>query len=204
VFAIHLAIFLTAAYVLATVGGHQGRRRHWAPLFIGGFFAAVVGWNVVFLGVAEQGITGVFARLLPEPGSGSVADSRFPGTVPHAYQEKEALYNAYLEQVREQERRGWQVRKGWAEPPRAGESAVFLVEVLDPAGRPISEAEVSGEFLRTSNSAYDFDFRMMPTGGGRYRLETELPLPGRWDLVLQVRLGEALHEVRAHTTAGAP
>jgi nitrogen fixation protein FixH len=202
VFAIHLAVFLTAAYVLGMVSGVAGNRRHWAPLLIVGFFIVVIASNVVFLGVAERGITGVFAELLPAPRDGTVANSRFPGTVSHDFQEKEALYNAYLAQVREQQARGWQVQKGWAQPPQVGEPAVFLVEVRDRDGRPISNAEVSGEFLRVSNSAFDFPFHMEATGGGRYRYETRMPLPGIWQLVLHVRRGEALHEVRAHTSIG--
>ena len=64
--------------------------------------------------MAERGITGLFARLLPEPQGSVVVDSRFPGTVWHDYQEKEALYNAYLRQVEAQRARGSRVRQGWA------------------------------------------------------------------------------------------
>ncbi|MCB1798963.1 MAG: nitrogen fixation protein FixH, partial [Gammaproteobacteria bacterium] len=99
IFAIHLAIYLTVAYALGMVGGSVGRQWHWAPALIVGFFVVVIATNVVFLGVAEQGITGVFARLLPEPRGAEVADSRFPGTVSHDFQKKEALYNDYLQQV---------------------------------------------------------------------------------------------------------
>jgi nitrogen fixation protein FixH len=200
VFAIHLAIFLTVAYVLGMFGAQVGRRWHWAPAAIVGFFTVVVVINIVFLGVAEQGITGLFARMLPEPRGSEVVDSRFPGTVSHDYQEKEALYNAYLRQVEAQRARGWQVRKGWQSKPTAGQPATFIVAVTTREGAPVSGADIDGSFLRTSNSRDDFDFVMDEVAPGEYRAQLTMPLQGLWQLVLQIRRGDDLHEVRADTS----
>lgn len=204
VFAIHLALYLIVAYILGIIGHRQAETGskgwHWAPALIIIFFAFVVGMNVVFLGVAEQGISGVFAELLPKPRSTDVADSRFPGTVARDFQKKEALYNAYLEQVKEQQQRGWQVQKGWQDQPVVDRPAVFLVRVMDASGEPVAGADVRGQFLRTSNSAYDMDFVMTETAPGEYRLETRLTQPGLWRLVLMIRKGEALHEIQAITS----
>ena len=203
VFAIHLAIFLTLAYGLGVIGGRVGRGWHWAPVALIGFFSVVVVTNVVFLGVAERGMTGLFARLLPEPRVGDVVDSQFPGTVSHDYQEKEALYNRYLEQVEQQELRGWSVRKGWLLPPVMGEPATFIVAVADRDGKPISGAAVDGRFLRTSNSRNDLVFAMDEVKDGEYRTILELPLQGRWALVLEIRRDDDRHEVRASTTVAS-
>ena len=202
VFAIHLAIYLILAYILGIVGQRReaGNGWHWAPALLVLFFAFIVGMNVVFLGVAEQGISGIFAELLPQPRSADVADSRFPGTVARDFQKKEALYNAYLEQVKEQHQRGWQVQKGWLAQPVVGQPAVFLVRVTDAGGEPVSGAHVTGQFLRTSNSNYDMDFAMTETSPGEYRLETRLTQPGLWQLVLMIRRGEDLHEIQAITS----
>lgn len=207
VVAIHLALYLIVAYMLAIAGGREveGKKGwHWAPALIIAFFALVVGMNVVFLGVAQKGITGIFAHMLPKPDAGEVADSRFPGTVSHDYQMKEAQYNAYLEQVEEQRQRGWDVHKGWEAQPMVDQPAVFLVTVQDAAGEPVTGAKVSGRFLRVSNSAFDQAFEMTEVSPGRYRLETLLPLPGLWQLVLEVRKGDALHEIRAITSVQGP
>jgi nitrogen fixation protein FixH len=182
------------------VGGARGGGWHWAPVLLVTFFGVVIATNVVFLGLAERGISGIFGELLPEPQTGRVADSRFPGTVAYDFQEKEHLYNAYLEQVEEQHARGWQVKKGWRERPVVGEPAEFLVQVSDADGRALDDLEVSGQFLRTSNSADDFEFRLQPRGGGFYSLETRMPLPGLWRLLLFVRQGEAVHEIQAITS----
>ncbi len=200
IFAVHLAIYLTVAYALGMIGSRVGKGFHWAPALIVTFFVGVVALNIVFVTVAEKGITGIFAELLPEPQGGRVADSEFPGVVSHDYQEKEAQYNAYLAQVEAQKRRGWQVKKGWRHKPRVGQPEDFIVTVHDREGRPVTGAEVHGRFLRTSNSRDDFDFRLAEVGGGEYRARIAMPLAGLWRLVLEVRKGEAKHEIRALTS----
>lgn len=202
IFAIHLAIFLTVAYALGMVGANVGRRWHWAPALIVAFFVVVVATNVVFLGVAEKGITGLFARLLPKPQGSEVVDSRFPGTVSHDFQEKEALYNEYLRQVERQQARGWEVRKGWLHKPVVGEPATFVVQVSDRDGAALTGAQVEGRFLRSSNARNDFDFSMAEIAPGEYRVQLEMPLHGLWQLVLHIRRGDDLHEVRADTSVG--
>jgi len=203
VFAIHLAIFLTVAYALGMVGSRVGRGWHWAPALIVGFFVVVVATNVVFLGVAEQGITGLFAEMLPKPRGSQVVDSRFPGTVSHDYQKKESLYNDYLRQVEIQQGRGWQVQKGWLYRPVAGQPATFVVVVNDKAGAAVAGATVSGRFLRTSSSRDDFEFVMNEVAPGDYRATLTMPLHGLWQLVLQIRRGDDLHEIRADTSVGS-
>ena len=201
-FAIHLAVLLTVAYALGMVGARVGKRWHWAPALIVAFFTFVVATNIVFLGVAEQGITGLFAQLLPEPRTSEVVDSRFPGTVSHDFQEKESLYNAYLRQVDKQHARGWQVRKGWRYKPVVGQLATFVVSVADRDGLPVTGAVVDGRFLRPSNSRDDLAFHMDEVTPGEYRVDLEMPLHGLWDLVLHIRLGDELHEIRARTSVG--
>ena len=203
VFALHLAIYLTVAYALGMIGGRVGRGWHWAPVLIVTFFTLVIATNVVFLGVAEKGITGLFARLLPEPQTSAVVDSGFPGTVSHDFQEKEAQYNAYLRQVDEQRARGWQVRKGWLLEPVIDQAATFIVAVTDREGRAVSGAAVEGRFLRTSSSRDDFAFSMHEVVPGEYRVTLQMPLRGLWELVLQIRRGEELHEIRASTSVAA-
>jgi len=200
IFAIHLAIFLTLAYGLGLVGSRVGKGWHWAPALIVAFFVGVIIINIVFVTVAERGITGLFAELLPKPRSAEVADSQFPGTVSHDFQEKEALYNQYLQQVQEQHERGWQVRYGWIGKPRVGESTELVLLVQDRQGRPVSGASVSGSFLRTSNSRDDFGFEMREYDQGEYKVSIAMPLHGLWRMVLKVQRDDDHHEVRATTS----
>jgi len=204
VFAMNLAIFLTLAYGLGMVGSRVGRGWHWGPALIVAFFVGVIVINVVFLTVAERGITGLFAELLPKPKGSEVADSRFPGTVSHDFHEKEALYNAYLEEVQEQKQRGWQVRYGWLGKPRQNETTDLVLLVTDRTGQPVSGARVEGSFLRTSSSRDDFTFEMSEVDQGKYQTGVSMPLPGLWRMVLRVHRGEDQHEIRATTSVLAP
>lgn len=123
----------------------------------------------------------------------------FPGVVSHDFHQKEALYNRYLQQVERQQRRGWQVQKGWASDPRAGETGIFRVAVRTREGEPITGATVAGQFLRPSSNKQDVAFTLAETDSGVYESKLLLPLAGHWDLVLEIRKGEDLHEIRAVT-----
>ena len=200
VFAIEIGIFVVVAYVLGIIGRRAGKSWHWAPAVIFAFFAVVIAVNVVFVGLAETGIQGVFSKLLPAPKTSQVADSRFPGTVPYDYQKKEALYNAYLKQVEIQRARGWQIRKGWRSKPEVGQPQLFLIEVLDRDGKPVNGAVVEGTFVRPSNSEYDFEFTMEHDAAGYYVAELAMPLPGVWNLVLRIDKDGDIHELQASTS----
>lgn len=123
----------------------------------------------------------------------------FPGVISHDFHKKEALYNQYLQQVERQRQRGWQVDKGWLSEPVAGEPAVFRVAVRTREGEPLASASVTGQFLRPSTSKLDVAFELAEASPGVYESKLTLPAAGNWNLVLQVRKGEDLHEIRAGT-----
>lgn len=206
IFAAHLAIFLTLAYGLGLISSRMDKQAekdkqwHWAPALIVSFFVGVVIINVIFLAVAEQGIQGLFAEILPKPRNAQIANSAFPGTVSHDFQEKEALYNAYLAEVQEQQARGWQVSKGWAEQPNVNQATDLIAQVRDQFGRPISGAKVSGTFLRTSSSKDDFDFSLEENQIGEYRAAIKMPLPGLWKMVMNIERDGDRHQIRATTS----
>ncbi len=202
VFALHVALYGLTALAFGVIGGV--RRFHWGPALIVGFFAFLSCLYAGFIVLADGGLAPGLARaLLPEPVDDAKIVSVFPGTVAHDFQKKESLYNAYLAQVERQRARGWEVHKGWVGAVRAGAPAVFQVVVRDRDGRPVAAAEVGGRFLRPSDSRLDAAFTMRETDApGVYRAELVLPVPGVWDLVLEVRRGGDVHELRASTSIG--
>lgn len=200
VFAIHLAIYLTLAYGIGLVGGRVGKGWHWAPAVIVGFFVFVIVINVVFVTVAERGISGVFAHILPKPRDSEVANSRFPGVVSHDYQEKEALYNAYLRDVAAQQARGWQVKTGWLGEARVGQKLPLVVQVLDRQGQPLTGAKIVGRFLRPADVRDDFGFQMTEISPGDYQVAMAMPKPGLWRMVVDIQRGDDRHEIRATTS----
>lgn len=206
VVALHVAIYLVTAYALGLVGGHRQAAAgtggfHWGPTIIVAFFAVLVLFNAVLVVVATRGLPEPVARVLfPHLGEERRVSSAFPGVVSHDLQKKEALYNAYLEQVERQRARGWQVRKGWLEPARAGQPSVFQVQVADRADVALEGAQVTGRFLRPADTRLDQEVRLTEVSPGVYQSILVLPAPGNWDLTLEIRRGEERHELRASTT----
>ncbi|MCC6135160.1 MAG: FixH family protein [Candidatus Contendobacter sp.] len=202
VFAMHLAIYLLASLacgMLLSVRS-SGQGLHWGPAALSGFFIFVVVTGAIFVAVAERGLTSTLGRwLLPESTRGPVS-SMFPGVISHDYHKKEALYNDYLQQVERQRQRGWQVQKGWLTDPVANQPAIFRVAAQTRDGEPLTGATVAGQFLRSSSSKLDVGFNLTERAPGVYETEVKLPWPGAWNLVLQIRKGEDLHEIQANTT----
>ena len=205
IFAIHLAIYLLASLACGMLLSVRatGQGLHWGPAALSGFFIFVVVTGAIFVAVAERGLTSTLGRwLLPESERGPVS-SMFPGVISHDYHKKEALYNDYLKQVERQRQRGWQVQKGWLTDPVTNQPTTFRVAAQTRDGQPLTGATVAGQFLRPSSSKLDVGFNLPERAPGVYEAEIQLPLPGAWNLVLQIRQGEDLHEIQANTTIGA-
>ena len=211
VLAMYVAVLAVTAYVLGIVShAHEQRRSgvqpsrrwfHWGPALIVIFFIVLFALDGLLVVISRQGLPEPVAEwLLPGHGQQDKVRSVFPGVVARDYQKKESLYNQYLDQVELQEQRGWQLSKGWLQPPAAGEAAVFQVQVTERDGAAVQFAQVSGVFQRPADSRLDQAFDMQETEPGLYRVQIALPEPGLWRLVLQVRRGGQLHEVHASTS----
>jgi nitrogen fixation protein FixH len=211
VLAIYVALFLVCAYVLGIIGSSRERRLaqageeggrwfHWGPAVIILFFCVVFLINATMVVLSRQGMPeGMSRLLLPQGDSDRQVTMAFPGTVARDFHKKEALYNEYLEQVRRQEARGWQVRQGWLEPPVAGRPTPFQVTVTAQDGSPVIGARVRVEFLRPSDQRLDQRQELPEKDSGLYRATIELPLPGLWSTTLVIERGTDLHEVQANT-----
>lgn len=218
VLAMYVAVLAVTAYLLGVVSHAREQRKadvdgktrwfHWGPALIVIFFMLLFALDGVLVVISQQGLPEPLAeRLLPRSDQQESVRSVFPGVVARDYQKKETLYNQYLEQVERQAQRGWQVQKGWLDTPVSGRSSVFQARVLERDGAPVRFAEVTGDFQRPSDSRLDQPFVMQEIEPGLYRTAIVLPEPGLWNLVLQVRRGEQLHELHASTSvtdAGDP
>ncbi len=202
VFAIHLGIYLLSSLACGMLLGVRAGDRglHWGPAAIAGFFVFVAVSGAVFVSVAERGLNpALWGWLFPEPSDRREVSSVFPGVIARDFHKKEALYNQYLQQVERQRQRGWQVRKGWMNEPIAGQPALFRTTVQTRDGEPVVGATLVGQFLRPSTSTLDVDFSLTETAPGVYEAPVSLPVAGHWNLVLQIRKGEDLHEIQANT-----
>lgn len=207
VFAVHLAVYLITVYALGIIFSQRainlqtgGQWFHWGPAAIISFFLLIVAVDSVLIVVAQKGLhMDTALKILPEPKSGGKVSSFFPGTVSHDFREKGDQFNHYIEQRREQQERNWQVRLGWAIDPVVGKESVFQIHVTDKHGKPVSNAKVKGQFLRPADSKQDQNFVMKETKPGYYQVALTLTSPGQWELLLNIKQGEALHEIRART-----
>ena len=89
------------------------------------------------------------------------------------------------------------------DPPRSGENAIE-VEVLDPTGQPVTDADVAVVFymapMPTMNMpAMQTDATLSHQGGGVYRGEGEVMMAGRWDVTVQVSRDEQPLDSRVFT-----
>lgn len=211
VVAIHVAAYLCASFVCGVFltarrraegdDGSSKRSWHWGPMIIIGFFVVLIGVDSVFILLAERGLApSLGTRLLPSAPNKGALQSSFPGVISHDFQEKEVLYNAYLQQRRAQEERGWRVQKGWLSKPIQGEPTTFKVAARTRAGEPVAGAVVGGRFLRPSDSRLDTAFTLSEVEPGVYQGQLSLPAPGRWNLVLLLQRDGAVHEIRASTS----
>jgi nitrogen fixation protein FixH len=214
VLAMYLAVLSVTPYLLGIISNAReqrlqeagGKRRwfHWAPAILVTFFVCLFALDGVLVTIARKGLPQSTAdRLLPKTYREEHIQSMFPGTVANDFQRKEALYNQYLEQVREQEQRGWKVDKGWLRKPVAGTPAAFQVRVEESDGAPVRFADISGVFQRASDSRDDQSFAMKEVEPGLYRVVLNLAQPGMWYLALKIKRGEQLHQVHASTSVAA-
>ncbi len=209
VLAMYIAVLLVTAYLLGIISSAREQHRHtpgkrwfhWGPAVIVMFFVALFAMDGVLVVISKQGLPrSVADRLLPKQDQPENVSSAFPGVVARDFQKKEAMYNAYLEQVKRQQERGWQVSKGWLDAPRVGRPETFQVRVAERDDAPVTFATVSGSFQRASDSRLDQSFQLAEVEPGLYRGQVVLPEPGMWRLVLQIRRGDQLHEIHANTS----
>lgn len=125
--------------------------------------------------------------------------SAFPGTVANDYQKKYSLYNNYISQLQNQHERGWQIKDGWVDKPVEGKPALFRINVRDKQGSPITGAQVTIAFLRPSNKAMDITVQLPEQNSGLYGQAVTLPAPGLWDLLITIKKGDDIHEVKGDT-----
>jgi nitrogen fixation protein FixH len=208
VFAIHIAIYLVTVYVLGIITSQREAQRadggkgfHWGPASIVVFFLLVMAADSVFIMLAQRGVDNKLAQwLLPKPETGGKVSSYFPGTVSRDFKDKHEEYNAYLARMAAQQKRDWQINKGWEAKPVAGNPAVFKLSLQDKNGQPIAGASVEAKFMRPGNINLDTSVLLNETTPGIYRSSLSLPEPGRWTLFLLIRKGDILHELTASTT----
>ncbi|MCP4330136.1 MAG: FixH family protein [Alphaproteobacteria bacterium] len=143
----------------------------WIPWTFVAFFCVVFGVNAVLVGFAIGSWSGL--------------------TTDSAYRNGLA-YNDQIEAARTQAALGWQVA---LDVDRRSDGITTLaVRIRNQFGRDISDARVEAAFLRPTHDDADIATTLAPRGNGLYGAQIELPLPGQWDLRLDVTKDGRRHQ----------
>lgn len=214
IFAIHFAFYMMIPYGLGIITNvHEERRiregkeiekgMHWIPGLIIVFFILLAVVDSIIILFATKGLSGPIAELvLPESlsdDSGEGRQSKFVGTVPYNFQNKETQYDEHRERLRIQRERGWQILDGWTTTPVAQQDSAFNLRVLSKEGEPITGGKAVIDFLRTSGMEADQQVELIEGEPGNYGAVVNLSVPGCWLLRIVITRGEETHEVTGNT-----
>ncbi len=206
VFTLYITCNLVASfayYLIASGGtkalrGKDGKRMHWAPITILGFFLVLVIVDGAFVVMAEKGL--IFKRSKDD----TIVSTRFPGEVPNAYHKKEAYYNEYQRRLIEQEKRGWQLNFGFAEKIYQNEDNYFVLSLLDRFDEPVSNAKVTAHFTRSAEQELNRTYQLEMIEPGLYSVPVKFERFGPWELELNIERGEDTHELVGRTIINCP
>lgn len=185
VVAIHLSVFVVAAYVLAvfTRNRAQQTRMHWVPKALIGFFVLLAVVNASLLYIATNGLPGGIASLfLPGNHSGEL-HTGFSGTTRHG-QEAAKSIGADLNRQHRNTELGWQIRlDGLRQPTLGGNS--LTISAADRDGKALPG--LTGVVRVNHPGAKSVDTPIRATAPGQYQARIEFVGPGLWVVELELR-----------------
>lgn len=185
VVAIHIAVFIIAAFVLVILSRYRAKqaRMHWVPKALIVFFLLLVVMNAGFLYVSTKGLPPFLAHLLL-PGSGNEElHTGFSGTTRHGEEAAKAI-GADLSREHRNESLGWEVRVEGLRMPSVGHNAV-TVFADDSEGRPLSGLE--GEWRVAKPGAEPAIVPLRAIADGQYEAGLDFPIGGLW--LVELHLG---------------
>lgn len=128
-----------------------------------GFFAIVFAANIVFVWFAADTWTGLAAEESYRRG---------------------VDYNRVIDRAETQAALGWTTETEFVGTSETTGTLTFALR--GPDGELITNRDVSAEFRRPAVEGLDFKTTMEPTPSGQYAADIALPLPGQWDVSLEV------------------
>ncbi len=117
-----------------------------------------------------------------------LAASSDPGlAAPNAY-ERGLAHNAVLREAATERARGWRIAIENVADAADAEThrGRLIITVSDAGARRLDDLQVIGLAVRPTRAGLDHHLAFDPIGGGRYRADYDLPLPGVWQLDLLV------------------
>lgn len=106
------------------------------------------------------------------------------GLVEENYYTKGLNYQTEITGESNQKKLGWQIS---FEDFRKKDHLFCIVSAKDKNGFPIINAKVSLNFFRPTMNGFDKNILLSEVENGVYKAETDLPLPGLWDVNIEVQ-----------------
>lgn len=125
----------------------------------------------------------------------TVAFKSSPGLVVDDYYEKGKNYNKSIEKMAAQKALAWDVHLSVPERLEVGQITSYGLTISDSSRAALSADKVEIYAFRPSDVAADFSVQMIPQGAGRYAVDLMFPLPGVWDLIVNIIKGDDQFEV---------
>lgn len=185
VVSIHIAVFISAAFILVVLSRYRARQTHmhWVPKALIVFFLVLIVMNAGFLYVSTQGLPPGLTRVLL-PGSGNkTLHTGFSGTTRHGEEAAKAI-SADLSRQHRNEQLGWEVRVEGLRMPTVGSNPV-TVFVEDGEGRPLAGLSGLIEVARPGSKSESVTLK---GGAGQYEASIEFPASGLW--LVRLELGQ--------------
>jgi len=184
VVAIHIAVFIVAAFMLVVLSRNRAKqaRMHWVPRALMVFFLVLIVMNAGLLYVSTQGLPPSLARMLLPGTGGKTLHTGFSGTTRHGDEAAKAI-GADLSRLHQNEQLGWQVRVEGLRMPSAGQNTVTVI-AEDRQGNPLNGLAGSIELARPGTKGETVPLE--PLGDGRYAARLDFAATGLWLVELQL------------------
>lgn len=194
VVAIHIAVFIIAAFVLVVFSRYRAKqsRMHWVPRALIAFFMVLVVMNAGFLYVSTKGLPPTLANLLLPGSDNKTLHTGFAGTTRHGEEAAKAI-SADLSRQHRNEELGWRVRVEGLRMPTVGQNAV-MVFADDRNGRPLTN--LAGEWRVGRPGAELASVPLKATVDGQYEARLDFTGAGLWLVELRLDAYRQAWEIR--------
>jgi len=184
VVAIHVAVFVSAAFILVVFSRYRAgqKRMHWVPKALIAFFAMLAVMNAGFLYVATKGLPGGLSGLIMPLGEDETIHTGFSGTTRHG-QDAAKTISADLSRQFQNDELGWSVRVEGLRQPHLGDNLV-IIHAESANGQPLTGLQ--GEIRLGRPGASLEVIQLAATGQGQYEARLIFTGPGLW--LLELRL----------------
>lgn len=197
--ALYLSCNLLTSYAYYLIGkktnalkGKDGKRTHWVPISVFGFFVVLTIVDGAFVFMAESGLQ---FQHYSKDGSLKNVNTRFPGEVPNAYYKKEAYFNEHKANMRAQAERGWKVLYQFDQnPPKLSVDNLMSFKVIDKDQQPIEGAKLKVVLKRISEQELNRTIEFTEVGEGIYESPINFERLGRWDFEIYITKDDVTYQ----------